>query len=53
MAECDLMVAKKFQASINYDAEEEFKKEAAYCVIAPMRCLLMKLTDPTRYVWRK
>lgn len=40
--ECQLMAAKKFQCSIDYNAQDENRKESAYCAILPLRCLLQK-----------
>lgn len=47
LAECQLMAEKKFQCSIDYNADEENRKESAYCAILPLRCLLMKRTNVT------
>lgn len=40
--ECQLMAEKKFQCSIDYNAQDENRKESAYCAILPLRCLLQK-----------
>lgn len=45
-AECALMAEKKFQCSIEYNADDENKKESAYCAILPLRCLLLSKIDP-------
>lgn len=45
--ECQLMTEKKFQCNIDYNADEENRKESAYCAILPLRCLLLKKTNPT------
>lgn len=45
LAECHLMAEKKFRCSIDYNADEENRKESAYCAILPLRCLLMKRTN--------
>lgn len=42
LAECQLMAEKKFQCSIDYNAQDEQRKESAYCAILPLRCLLQK-----------
>lgn len=42
LAECQLMAEKKFECSINYNAQDENRKESAYCAILPLRCLLQK-----------
>lgn len=48
VAECELMAERKFQCCIDYNAEEESRKESAYCVIAPLRCLLSSQSDPKK-----
>lgn len=40
--ECQLMAEKKFQCCIDYNAQDENRKESAYCAILPLRCLLQK-----------
>ncbi|XP_077295843.1 SET domain-containing protein SmydA-8-like [Arctopsyche grandis] len=45
--ECELMNKRKYTCTITYGGED--KKESAYCVIAPLRCLLMEKTDPKQY----
>lgn len=40
--ECQLMAEKKFQCSIDYNAQDEQRKESAYCAILPLRCLMQK-----------
>lgn len=42
LEECQLMGEKKFQCSIDYNAQDEQRKESAYCAILPLRCLLQK-----------
>lgn len=44
--ECQLMAEKKFQCSIDYNAQDEHRKESAYCAILPLRCLLQQKTQP-------
>lgn len=44
LAECQLMAEKKFECSIKYNAQDENRKESAYCAILPLRCLLKKKT---------
>lgn len=44
--ECNLMKERGFRANIN---PQEGKKEAAYCSITPLRCLLLKTEDPSKY----
>lgn len=51
-AECALMAEKKFQCSINYNADDDDddqKKESAYCAILPLRCLLLNKIDTNGY----
>lgn len=43
--ECQLMAERKFQCSIDYNAQDEHRKESAYCAILPLRCLLQKKTN--------
>lgn len=50
-AECALMTEKKFQCSIDYNVDDENKKESAYCAILPLRCLLLSTTDPNGYAF--
>lgn len=45
--ECELMTSRKFKSAITYTCEN--KRESAYCVIAPLRCLLLQKTDPIQY----
>lgn len=52
-AECALMAEKKFQCSIEYNADDENKKESAYCAILPLRCLLLSKIDPKGYALEK
>lgn len=42
LAECQLMTEKNFQCNIDYNAQDEKRKESAYCAILPLRCLLQK-----------
>ncbi|XP_021942369.1 protein msta [Zootermopsis nevadensis] len=44
--ECNLMKERGFRADINL---KEDKKEAAYCSITPLRCLLLKKHDQSKY----
>ncbi|XP_061718854.1 uncharacterized protein LOC133526315 isoform X2 [Cydia pomonella] len=46
-AECKIMTEKKYKCTIKY--EQPDKSEAAYCVIAPMRVLLMKQSNPQQF----
>lgn len=48
--ECNLMAQKKFRCNIDFNADEVNKKESAYCAIVPLRCLLMKTTNPAGFV---
>lgn len=43
--ECKLMRVKPFNV-IQYHEESGPKKESAYCVITPLRCLLLEKTKP-------
>ncbi|XP_030026011.1 SET domain-containing protein SmydA-8 [Manduca sexta] len=45
--ECKAMSDSKYQSNIKYEFPD--KVEAAYCVISPLRVLLMKQTDPLQY----
>ncbi|XP_069699805.1 SET domain-containing protein SmydA-8-like isoform X2 [Periplaneta americana] len=45
--ECNLMKERGFRATIKLQGEG--KKEAAYCSITPLRCLLLKKRDPSKY----
>ncbi|XP_013179737.1 PREDICTED: protein msta, isoform A [Papilio xuthus] len=45
--ECKAMTGKGYKSSIKYDSPE--KAEAAYCVIAPLRVLLMKESNPKQF----
>lgn len=45
--ECKVMSDRKYKCSIKYEKPD--KSEAAYCVIAPLRVLLMKHTNPNQY----
>lgn len=42
LAECQLMTEKNFQCNIDYNEQDEKRKESAYCAILPLRCLLQK-----------
>lgn len=46
-AECNLMTERKYKSNIKYETPD--KAEAAYCVIAPIRVLLMKETNPLQF----
>ncbi|XP_005177231.2 SET domain-containing protein SmydA-8 [Musca domestica] len=43
--ECQLMESRKFRAKIDYSVQTG-RKESAYCVILPLRCLLLKTRKP-------
>ncbi|XP_047535658.1 SET domain-containing protein SmydA-8-like [Vanessa atalanta] len=45
--ECKAMSRRNYKCNIKYETLE--KTEAAYCVIAPMRVLLMKESNPRQY----
>ncbi|XP_023941139.2 SET domain-containing protein SmydA-8 [Bicyclus anynana] len=45
--ECKLMTDNNYKCDIKYDRAD--KMEAAYCVIAPMRVLLLKRSNPRQY----
>lgn len=45
--ECKLMTERKYKCSIKYEGQG--KSEAAYCVIAPVRVLLLKRSNPQQY----
>lgn len=45
--ECKIMSDRKFKCKIKYEKPD--KSEAAYCVISPLRVLLMKETNPLQY----
>lgn len=50
--ECQLMAEKKFGAKIDYKGQQQQEaapKESAYCVILPLRCILMKTRHPEQY----
>lgn len=47
--ECNLMIERKYHSCIEYNAEEEHRKESAYCVIVPLRCLLKSKIDVKKY----
>lgn len=44
--ECALMGSKKFVCKIDANKNDESKKESAYCVILPLRCLLLREKNP-------
>ncbi|KAL0821965.1 hypothetical protein ABMA28_005353 [Loxostege sticticalis] len=46
-AECKIMTDRKYKCNIKYEHVD--KAEAAYCVIAPLRVLLMRDTNPRQY----
>ncbi|XP_011556296.3 SET domain-containing protein SmydA-8 [Plutella xylostella] len=46
-AECKIMTDRQFKCTIKY--EQPDKIESAYCVIAPLRVLLMKESNPLQY----
>ncbi|XP_013119232.1 SET domain-containing protein SmydA-8 [Stomoxys calcitrans] len=46
--ECQLMASRNFRAKIDYSGQVG-KKESAYCVILPLRCLLMKASQPADF----
>ncbi|XP_050677189.1 SET domain-containing protein SmydA-8 [Leptidea sinapis] len=45
--ECDLMTSNQYKCNIQYDPTD--KGQAAYCVIAPLRVLLMKKSSPGQF----
>ncbi|OWR49372.1 hypothetical protein KGM_209725 [Danaus plexippus plexippus] len=45
--ECKIMVQSKYKCDIKYECPD--KAEAAYCVIAPLRVLLMKDSNPRMF----
>ncbi|XP_049876331.1 SET domain-containing protein SmydA-8-like [Pectinophora gossypiella] len=45
--ECKIMTDRKYRCNIKYESPD--KPEAAYCVIAPLRVLLMKESNPLQY----
>lgn len=45
--ECRLMTESNYKCDIKYESPD--KMEAAYCIIAPMRVLLMSRTNPHQY----
>ncbi|XP_050334966.1 SET domain-containing protein SmydA-8 [Bactrocera neohumeralis] len=49
--ECELMSARKFKAKIDFDPTKEGtgKKESAYCVILPLRCILLRNKNPEAF----
>lgn len=42
--ECEMMHTRKFRSSLDYDGTK--KMESAYCVITPLRCMLLKNDKP-------
>ncbi|XP_065074954.1 SET domain-containing protein SmydA-8 [Ochlerotatus camptorhynchus] len=50
--ECRLLASpssKGFRPQINLNREQPERKESAYCVVVPLRALLLKRNDPQRY----
>lgn len=49
--ECKLMSLKRFNNKINYDRikDPNGKKESAYCIILPLRCLILKQKNPVLF----
>lgn len=45
--ECKVMSERKYQCDIKYEFPD--KVESAYCVISPLRVLLMKFSNPQQY----
>ncbi|XP_034834632.1 SET domain-containing protein SmydA-8 [Maniola hyperantus] len=45
--ECELMAKNNYKCDIKYESPD--KAEAAYCIIAPMRTLLLHKTNPRQY----
>lgn len=45
--ECELMAKRKYKSTISYTGAD--RKESAYCVITPLRCLLLKKSEPLQY----
>lgn len=45
--ECELMTIRKYKSTISFSGGD--KKESAYCVITPLRILLMKKSDPKQH----
>ncbi|CAH0725550.1 unnamed protein product, partial [Brenthis ino] len=45
--ECKLMKKRNYRCEIKYERPD--KAEAAYCIIAPLRVLLMKTNNPKQY----
>ncbi|XP_045451337.1 SET domain-containing protein SmydA-8 [Melitaea cinxia] len=45
--ECKIMTKRNYKCKIKYESSD--KQEAAYCIIAPMRVLLMKQTNPRQF----
>lgn len=43
------MTSRNFSAKIDYSGGKQAKKESAYCVILPLRCLLLKRRNPTDF----
>lgn len=46
-AECKIMTDRKYKCTIEYQGPD--KSEAAYCVIVPVRVLLMKESNPLQF----
>lgn len=47
--ECALMSARKFSAKIDYKPDLAGKKESAYCVILPLRCMLLREKNSVQF----
>lgn len=48
--ECDLMAERNFVTQIDFDSGNPEKKEAAYCTIMPLRCILQQQDNPKGWV---
>lgn len=49
LQECALMAERKFIAKIDFDSANPNRREAAYCTIMPLRCVLLKCDNPKGY----
>lgn len=49
LEECKLMTARNFKAKIDFDAKNCNKQESAYCVILPLRCMLLKQSSKMNF----
>ncbi|XP_036326131.1 SET domain-containing protein SmydA-8-like [Rhagoletis pomonella] len=49
--ECEIMAARKFNSKIDYysSKHQTGKKESAYCVILPLRCILLHNKNPEAF----